>query len=90
MSGSESRSASIAEKLDTGLEMLNDYCALAEVYVLNLQPQELAYAAAQPKQKPDKETVPKVGGRFLKTLYFAWVEIRLHRLHTAMICMLKQ
>jgi len=54
---SESCSAGVAEELDAGLEMLNHYYALAEVHVLNLQPQELGYAAAQPKQEPDKEMV---------------------------------
>jgi hypothetical protein len=36
MSHPKSRSAHVARKLDATLEMLNDYCALAEVYVLDL------------------------------------------------------
>jgi hypothetical protein len=33
----KSRSAHLAGKLDATFKVLNDYCALAEVYVLDLQ-----------------------------------------------------
>jgi len=38
VTGPKARSADVAEEMDAGLEVLDDDCALAEVYVLNLQP----------------------------------------------------
>ena len=57
------------------LEVLNGDRTMGKVYVLNLQPQGFADTAAQPKQKPDEETIPKIGGGSFKTLYFTSFQI---------------
>ena len=67
-----------ADQPDTGLQMLNCYCALAEINIVNGNPQSLGNPASQPGQKPDQELISEAPGFVTKPFYLLTFQICFH------------